>query len=40
MAKGALYRLNHPVCEDCLEEGLIRKVDVVDHKIEQKEIDG
>lgn len=32
-----LYRLNHPVCEDCLEEGLIRKADVVDHKIELKD---
>lgn len=32
-----LYRLNHPVCEDCLEEGLIRKADVVDHIIEIKD---
>lgn len=32
-----IYRLNHPLCEDCLEEEIIKKVDVVDHKIEIKD---
>ena len=25
------YRLNHPVCENCLENGIIIKSDMVDH---------
>lgn len=29
-----LYRLKNPCCEKCLELGLIRKADVVDHIIE------
>ena len=32
-----LYRLNHPVCEDCLQEGVIKKADVVDHIVEIKD---
>lgn len=29
-----LYRINNPCCEDCLNNGIIRKADVVDHVIE------
>lgn len=32
-----LYKLNHPCCEDCLEEGIIRKTDVTDHVIELRD---
>lgn len=29
-----LYKLNHPCCEKCLKEGMIRKTDITDHVIE------
>lgn len=32
-----LYRLNHPLCEDCLLDNVIIKADVVDHIIELKD---
>lgn len=32
-----LYRINQPCCEDCLIEGTIRKVDVVDHTVELRD---
>lgn len=27
------YRIAHPMCENCLTHGIIRKVDICDHKI-------
>lgn len=32
-----LYRINNPCCEDCLDEGIVRKVDVVDHVVELRD---
>ena len=32
-----LYKLNNPCCEDCLDEGVIRKADVTDHVIELRD---
>lgn len=32
-----LYKLNHPCCEECLKEGVIRKTDVTDHIIELRD---
>ena len=31
------YRLNNPVCEQCLKQGIVRKVNVVDHIVELKD---
>ncbi|WP_270328223.1 HNH endonuclease [Enterococcus malodoratus] len=32
-----LYKLKNPCCEDCLDEGIIRKTDVTDHVIELRD---
>lgn len=32
-----IYRLNNPVCEQCIELGIAAKADVVDHIIEIKD---
>ncbi|MGO3732065.1 MAG: HNH endonuclease signature motif containing protein [Vagococcus sp.] len=32
-----IYRINHPICENCLSIGIIKPVDVVDHIIEVKD---
>ena len=29
-----LYKINNPCCEECLKEGVIKKVDVTDHIVE------
>lgn len=32
-----LYRINNPCCKECLDEGIIRKADVVDHITELRD---
>lgn len=32
-----LYKIKNPCCEDCLEEGVIRKADVTDHIVELRD---
>lgn len=32
-----LYKIKNPCCEDCLDEGIVRKADVTDHVIELRD---